>query len=132
MMARVEGPSSQLCRCRLISCSGFFFGPCWRGVGLPAWLTYCYSPDWDGEASRHPEIGVLRLTPEAPVSSLVSMVAQCLHVKLMDTKEQLQKDAARARRLAESASDRIAQELIEIAEQLEMAAGRKPMKTAET
>jgi hypothetical protein len=50
----------------------------------------------------------------------------------MDTKEQLQKDAARARRLAESASDRIAQELIEIAEQLEMAAGRKPMKTAET
>ncbi len=40
----------------------------------------------------------------------------------MDTRaQQLRKDAAHARRLAERASDAIAQELLEIAEQLEKA-----------
>ena len=42
----------------------------------------------------------------------------------MEIREQLQKDAARARRLAERASDHLAQELIEIAEQLERLAER--------
>jgi len=39
--------------------------------------------------------------------------------------EQLRKDAARARRLAERASEHLAQELIEIAESLERAAERE-------
>lgn len=40
----------------------------------------------------------------------------------METKTQLLRDAARARRLAERASDNLAQELIEIAETLEKTA----------
>jgi len=43
----------------------------------------------------------------------------------MDTRSQLRKDAARARRLAERASESIAQELIEIAEHLEQAAEKQ-------